>query len=200
LGAAAFGQPLAARAFDRVAAGERYRRWHDAFRADVRRVIGLVPRDEEITAEHVEKICERSVVPGSRTPENFAVWLNQQRQQDRFPRTSASRLGFLRVVDLMLEDSIPAGQGGLFPEPAGSAFPDKTLTVWYMHVHGGELLDSYFANPERFKPYRLPPEGTLARKAFPFLLFEDSGSSLRLGGFSAEWMGAVERMYSIQFT
>lgn len=189
-----------AHAYDRVQAGERYRRWCEVLESNLQTLSAHLPLGEKATPEDVAHRCARSVVPGSRAATNLSDWLNLSRREREFglsgPRGSS---GPMVAIKRLLTQSLPAGDGGLFPEPSGSPYPDRTLRVWYVHVEGGERLERYFADPDRFNPYRLPPEGTLERKAYPFLLFEERGNQLRLGGFSTEWIGAAEFARSLQF-
>lgn len=190
----------AAWAFDRVGAGERYRQWLKQLKSDLQAVTREVPADEPITVDHINKLCASSVVPDSRAAANFRDWLNESRKYGE--RTVSGEIVFvgpLTIIMRLLESSIPAGQGGLYPEPAGSSFPDRALSVWYMHVHGGEHLQRYFDNSEVFKPYHLPPDGQLERGAYPFLMFEDKDQRLRFGGVGREWYGAVGWLYEMQF-
>jgi hypothetical protein len=187
-------------AFDRVVAGERYRAWLAQFHADIATTSGKVPRGEPVTAADVERWCERSVAPGSRAVQNLAEWLTEARR-DGMSRSGGEIVyhGPLRLALRLMTSSIPAGQGGLYPEVSPSKYPDRVLTVWYMHIHAGEHLAPYFENPKRFSPYRLPPDGQLARNAYPFLLFEDGPAGLRFGGFGQEWYGALQYAYNVQF-
>ena len=185
-------------AFDRVKEGERYRQWYAQLQKDIETLREQVPSGKPLSNEDVERWCANSLVPGSRAIENLRSWLSSG------SGVSAAGGGIVivgptAIIMSLLESSIPAGQGGLFPEKEGSAFPDKALTVWYMHISGGSILQPYFADGRSFKPYRLPPPGVLERDAYPFLLFEDRGGRLRFGGVSQEWFGAVQYLHSIQF-
>jgi hypothetical protein len=186
--------------FDRVASLARYQQWFGQLQTDLRTVLKNVPRDEPITPEHISKWCAQSIVPGSRAANNFSEFLNRSRSQGE--RTVSGEIVFVGPLTLlmrMLEHGIPAGAGGLFDEPEGSPFATRTLTVWYTHIQAGDILERHFNNPEVYKPYRLPPAGTLVRDAYPFLLFEDQGGRLRFGGFGREWWSAFEAAYSVQF-
>ncbi len=185
-------------AFDRVAQKKRYGVWLQSLRADLNELRRRVPDGEEVTLEHVAEWCQRSVVPGSRFAQNLAQLVTQARAQSNVP--GRRHRGTLDVTLLTFRSAIPAGQGGMFPEPQDSGFSDGTLRVWYMHIHDHGHLAGYFKDPSHFDPYRLPPDGQLQRKAYPFLLFEDQPDRLRLGGVSAEWHGAVTRIFDIQFT
>lgn len=179
-----------ARAFDRVAARDRYRDWLNRFHNDLTALANEVPKGAPATLADVERCCSGSVVPGSRGAHNVTEWYARA--------LSENRGGWVLRAFQLMERSIPAGQGGLFPEAPQSGFPDRTLTVWYMHIHSGEALSPYFRNPQRFSPYRLPPDGQLERNAYPFLLFEDGAAGLRFGGAGKEWHGAVQFAYELQ--
>jgi hypothetical protein len=187
-------------ALDRVKAGERYRAWLVQLTSDVATVAREAPREELITLAQIHQFCSASIVPNSRAAGNFMSWLNQSRQHGE--RTVSGEIVFvgpLTIILRLLEASMPAGRGGLFPESQDSGFPDRSLEVWYMHVHAGEHLQRYFDDKQIFKPYHLPPEGQLVRDAYPFLMFDDQGPVPRLGGFGREWFGAVDVTYNMQF-
>lgn len=186
--------------FDRVAAGTQYRSWLQQFHTDLQATLREVPRDEDITIAQVNRWCAGSVVPGSRAAGNVVQWLNASRQHGE--RTVSGEIvyrGPMTVLLHLFRSSIPAGEGGLYPEPEGSPYPDGQLSVWYMHIHSGDLLQDYFDHPKRFAPYRLPPAGVLERNAYPFLLFQLHEGRLRFGGVGQEWWGAFETLYNKQF-
>ena len=185
-------------AFDRVKEGERYRQWYAQFQKDIEALREHVPSGQPISNAEVERWCANSLVPGSRAIDNVRGWVSGG------GGVSAAGGGIVivgptRIVISLLESSMPAGQGGWYPEKEGSPFPDKTLRVWYMHIPGTSILQTYFDEKSNFDPYRLPPDGVLERKAYPFLLFEDKGGRLRFGGVSQEWFGAVQYLHNIQF-
>lgn len=184
-------------AFDRVKEGERYRQWYAQLQKDIESLLAHVPSGAPLTNEDIERWCANSLVPGSRAIHNLRDWLSGGAGISRAGGGIAI-VGPTTILISLLESSIPAGQGGLFPEKEGSGFPDKTLTVWYMHIPGNSVLQPYFDDARNFKPYRLPAEGVLERNAFPFLLFEDKGGRLRFGGVSQEWFGAVQYLHGIQ--
>ncbi|MNR04455.1 hypothetical protein D3C85_1204190 [compost metagenome] len=95
----------------------------------------------------------------------------------------------------VLESAIPAGQGGIYPETEAS-LKGPDLTVWYMHVDVGDMTNTYLLSPQNFTPYRLPPAGTLERKAYPFLLMESREGALRLGGVSGELWGLIVHLHN----
>ncbi len=189
---------LAQASFDRARQGERYRAWLAQFETDLRIYRAALAKGQAQSADEVAEIFKRSVVPGSRAHNNVQQMFGSQRP-DYSTSGEIVFIGEGRLLLNLLHKSIPAGDGGAFPEAAGSAFPTG-LSVWYMHVDAGdELEEDYFASPEYFEPYRLPPHGVLARKAYPFLLFEDGPDRLRLGGFSAEYWRILEIVWNSQF-
>lgn len=184
-------------AFNRVQAGERYRRWLQQLKEDIGVLATQLPPDEPVLVEYVDTWCSKSIVPGSRAAQNFSEWINLSwLEGERRVSGEIAFFGRLSVAMHLLEASIPAGEGGLFPEPELSPYPDRALSVWYMHIDAGGLLDRYF---DTLTPHRLPPAGTLERNVYPFLLFEDRGAALRLGGVSREWFGAMQSAYDLQF-
>ncbi|MBK9992026.1 MAG: hypothetical protein IPP19_15210 [Verrucomicrobia bacterium] len=186
-------------AFDRSVASERYRAWYARLQADIATVVKQVPAGQQITAADVARLCESSVVPGSRGASNLADWLNQSRKS---PSHSVSGeivlIGKFLVLMHLFEQATPVGEGGLFSEPPGNGFPDRSLQVIYMETKGCDGLDSV-AVSELFKPYHLPPDGTLERDVYPFLLFEEKDGLLRYGGMGREWRAVFQRIYSMQF-
>lgn len=187
-------------AFDRASEGQRYRRWLADFQRDVRRLATEVTADTALTLEHVHRCCASTVVPHSRAASNVLEWVGSSRPTRRSGSYGEiAWAGPLQLVLRVLSLSVPAGNGGLYPEPAGSDLPDRALSVWYMHINGGEDLQRYFDHPKSFAPYHLPPDGQLERKAYPFLLFEDQPTGLRWGGIGQEWFGAIQSLYDMQF-
>ena len=161
-------------AFDRAKEGERYRVWLERFKRDLQVLSAKVSRQEPLSLDHIHQYCAGSLVPHSRAAKNFLDWLNHSRKKgDATVSGEIVFVGPLTIVMRLLAASIPAGNGGLFDEPKDSGYADRTLSVWYMHIHGGEHLQRYFDNPKAFAPYHLPAEGQLERAAYPFLLFED---------------------------
>jgi len=187
-----------ASAFDREQEGSRYRQWLTQLEQDLGVLIDQVPAEQPITRDDVERVCTKSLVPGFRATHNFAEFL-AVRPSKGYDGKKLTYYGALQVVMHLLKASIPAGQGGLFPESPDSAFPDKALAVWYVHITDGSILQPYFDDKRAFKPYRLPANGVLERDVYPFLLFEDSPGGLRLGGFGREWWGAVQFLDSARF-
>ena len=53
------------------------------------------------------------------------------------------------------------------------------------------MTNTYLESPGNFTPYRLPPAGKLERNAFPFVLMDTRGDTLRLGGVSRELAGLM---------
>ena len=184
-------------AFDRAKEGERYRQWYQRLQKDIATLRQRVPSEQPISKEDVERWCVNSLVPGSRAIENVRDWLSGGSGISRAGEIAI--VGPTRILMGMLETSMPAGQGGLYAEKTGSGFPNNALTVWYVHIPGGSILQDYFEKQGPFKPYHLPPPGVLERDAYPFLLFEDRNGRLRFGGVSREWYGAVGYLYNIQF-
>ncbi|WP_144634299.1 hypothetical protein [Bordetella genomosp. 13] len=171
-----------AHAFDRQAQTERYARWVEDFQRDFRKLSGLRdPSDADI-----ERLFADTIVPGSRAVD-FVRLLSEQ------PEGSAAGgiafQGPARLVFGVLRDAVVAGDGGLYTDQPKDRAPLQ-LRVWYLHIDGGGLLEPYFNDPEAFKPYGLPPEGTLTRHAYPFLLFEE-GPRLRLGAITQEFWGVI---------
>ena len=191
--------PHPAHAFDRVSAGQRYRQWYAQLQSDLYDLVENVPRNRPVTREDVERWCARSVVPGSRAVPNLVEFLSVLPSLENGKQKRLSYPSALRLIMGVLDLSLPAGDGGLFPEAVGAPFPNKTLQVWYMHIDGGSLLQPYFADTNAFKPYHLPASGTLERDAYPFLLFEDGKNGLRFGGFGQEWWGAVSTLNNAQY-
>lgn len=189
---------LAEAGFDRAREGERYRTWLAQFESDLKIYRAAQANGKEQNAGKVADIFKRSLVPGSHALNIVRDTFGSQRP-DYASSGEIVFAGEAPVLLNLLRNSVPAGYGGAFAEPAGSAFPSG-LSVWYMHVDAAEEREQdYFASPRYFTPYRLPPYGVLARKAYPFLLFEDGPGRLRLGGVSAEYWGLFEIIWDSQF-
>jgi len=186
-------------AFDRAVASERYRAWYARLQADIATVGKQVPAGQQITETDVARLCESSVVPGSRGTRNLADWLNQARKN---PSHTVSGeiviIGKFLVLMHMFEQATPVGEGGLFPETPGNGYPDRSLQVIYMETKGCDGVDSISVG-ELFKPYHLPPAGMLERDAYPFLMFEEKDGRLRYGGMGREWWGVFQNIFSTQF-
>lgn len=188
----------AAPEFDRAAAAERYRAWEARFEQDLRKYAEESADNKAMTDKDIERIFAASVVPDSRAITNIRALFG-----DNKPAYTVSGeivfSGGQTLLLKLLRQSYPAGQGGIFPEAADSPFPAK-LSVWYMHIQGGELLESnYFSSPRHFNPYHLPANGVLERDAYPFLMFEERGDSLRWGGIGREYWGALTTLWNVQF-
>ncbi|MDT4834193.1 hypothetical protein FQZ97_678270 [compost metagenome] len=179
-----------AQAFDRQAENQRYRQWLSDFKQDLERL----RQSPDPTDADVDRLFARTVVPGSR-----ATQLAKELAKAPGGTTSGEIhfVGILRLFLGVLSDAVVAGVGGVFPETQ-AGYRKDTLRVRYMHVDGGGRLEPYFSNPEVFTPYRLPESGTLARDAYPFLLFEDRDGKLRLGGVSMEFWELVRFMDALQ--
>jgi len=186
-------------AFDKAVASVQYREWYARLQADIATLDKQVPAGQQVTEADVARLCESSVVPGSRGTKNLAVWLNHARKSPSHTvHGEIVIVGEFLVLMHMFEQAIPVGEGGLFPETPGNGFPDRGLKVIYMDTHGCDGLDSASVG-ELFKPYHLPPAGILERDAYPFLLFEEINGLLRYGGMGREWMGVLRDIYSTQF-
>lgn len=184
--------------FDRATSAERYRAWIARFEHDLLAYQQALSLSPGINDDQIEAIFAASIVPHSRAIANVKDIFGRHR-----PAYSASGgIVFSGIPVILLEflkKSYPAGYGGSFQEPAGSAFTNG-LSVWYMHIQvGGPLDDTYFSSSKHFDFYELPPYGVLKRRAFPFLLFEDDGQMLRWGGIGQEYWNAVEITHGIQF-
>lgn len=187
-----------AHAFDRIAASTQYQQWLLQLKSDINTVYQQVPREQEISKADIARWCADSVVPGSRGEQNLAEWLNLNRRTPAHTRSGEIIFSSeFTVLMKLFEMSIPAGDGGIFPEQADSPYSDLKLHAIYMHIDGGESLERYFK--EAFTPYRLPPEGKVERDAYPFLLVEQSKGKLRFGGVGKEWWGAFQHIYNMQF-
>lgn len=78
---------------------------------------------------------------------------------------------------------------------AGFSLGEDVTTL----LRGTRTAERYFSDPKRFKPYHLPPPGTLERNAYPFLLMDDRHGALRLGGVSAEFWNLIATLHGTQF-
>ena len=187
-------------ALDRADASRRYRLWLVQLSDDLARMAADVGASGSLTPAQVEQYCGNSIVPKSRGAA-LLVQLSERASPRRRSHRQANRyLDHTAIMLALLHSSVPAGDGGGFPENPGSRFAAIDSRVWYMHVDGGEKLHGYFADQRRFPHYLLPPSGTLERQAYPFLLFDDGHESIRLAGVSEEWMGAVVALYNNQFS
>ncbi|MGB3432957.1 hypothetical protein [Achromobacter sp.] len=180
-----------AQAFDRQAENARYRQWLEDFRSDLQR---LRQSPDPANAD-IDRLFANTVAPGSRGTQLVKTLAAA-------PGDSTSGeihyVGFQRVFLAALADAVVAGDGGDYPETQAK-YQQHVLRVRYMHVDGGGRLESYFNDPEVFKPYRLPAPGTLERDAYPFLLFEEHEGKLRLGGVSKEFWDLVRFMDALQY-
>ena len=181
-------------------ANERYRQWLAQLLADLAQLAVQAKGAAGIPLDRIEQYCSKSIVPDSRGAHLLSELLTGAAQRRREGRARQRHAGQDLVTLQLLDLSVPAGYGGPFPEAAGSGFPSNRFSVWYMHLSAGDALAPYFDDKTRFSPYELPPDGQLRRKAFPFLLFETSGSALRLAGVSAEWIGAVYYLIQKQYS
>lgn len=177
--------PARAEGFDRQTSTQRYRQWLDDFERDFRR-LRSVP---QATNADVERIFTDTLVPGSRAVV-LVRKLNELRQND------LSNLSGGLLIALM-RGAVVAGDGGTYTDTPPDLEP-KVLRVWYLHVAGGEQLERYFADPEAFKPYRLPDNGTFERDVYPFLLFED-GPRLRLGAVPREFWNMLRFLENLPY-
>ena len=185
-------------AFDREREGDRYRQWLHQLNLDIAALSEQVPPSRPVTRQDIERFCAKSLVPGSRATQNFAEFLTAVRPYGKKKNGEPQSYGgTLKILMHLLDASVPAGQGGKFPEAPGSGFADRSLTVWYVHIQGGSILQSYFDDKNVFKPYRLPKDGVFERDVYPFLLFEDAPAGLRFGGFGREWWGAASYLSNV---
>lgn len=180
-----------AQAFDRQAENARYRQWLEDFRADLQRL----RQSPDPAKADIDRLFAKTIVPGSRGTQLV-------RTLAQAPGDSTSGeihyAGLQRVFLAALADAVVAGDGGDYPETQAK-YQKQVLRVRYMHVDGGGRLESFFNDPEHFKPYRLPAPGTLERDAYPFLLFEEHDGKLRLGGVSKEFWELVRFMDTLQY-
>ncbi|WP_063900976.1 hypothetical protein [Burkholderia ubonensis] len=189
-------QPAFADAFDRAAEAQRYRAWLAQFEADFATLQQRSASGGPISDDEFERIFAKSVVPKSR-----AVPLLKTVAEHAGVSAGAgfAVAGAGRIFFDVLRESVPAGEGGIYPE-TDPKIAARDLTVWYMHIGtGGETAERYFSDPKRFKPYHLPPPGTLERNAYPFLLMDDRHGALRLGGVSAEFWNLIATLHGTQF-
>lgn len=177
-----------AQEFNRAAELKRYRAWFQAFTQDIER---LSAARRPLSDAQLDALFARTVVPGSRA----AAFIRGTFTQRGDDGTYVARYGPRRVFMGVLQNAIPAGQGGVYPE-TDPALKGPELTVWYMHVDAGDMANTYLKSPENFTPYRLPPAGTLERKAYPFLLMESRDGTLRLGGVSSELWGLIVHLHN----
>ncbi|MFJ1299293.1 hypothetical protein ACILG0_04955 [Pseudomonadota bacterium AL_CKDN230030165-1A_HGKHYDSX7] len=177
--------PARADGFDRQASTQRYLQWLNDFERDFRR-LRSVP---QATTADVERIFAETLVPGSRAVV-LVRELNALRQKDL-----SNRSGGLLIA--LMRGAVVAGDGGLYTDTPPDLEP-KRLRVWYLHVAGGEQLERYFADPEVFKPYRLPENGVFERDVYPFLLFED-GPRLRLGAVPREFWNILRFLENLPY-
>lgn len=177
----------------------RYRNWLSRFQRDLVELGADLAVKPGVSDDRVGIICKSSIVPHSRAALMISEWLAEVADKRDDHRGARRYVGLDSVVMLLLEDSVPAGFGGLFPETSESRFPSNRFSVWYMHIGGPEALQAYFDDKAQFPNYQLPPNGTLKRHAYPFLLFEDAGNMLRLAGIGAEWMGAAVYLHRKQY-
>ncbi|MBB1592618.1 hypothetical protein [Achromobacter sp. UMC46] len=180
-----------AESFDRELENQRYRQWLHDFRQDFQKLRQSPGRADA----DVDALFANTLVPGSRASQ---LVKEVARAQGDSTHGEIRFVGIQRVFMAALANAVVAGDGGVYPETQ-AAFKQQTLRVRYMHVDGGGRLESYFNNPEVFKPYRLPDPGVLTRDAYPFLLFEDAQGKLRLGGVSKEFWDLVKHMDAQQY-
>lgn len=187
-------------AFDRAAAGASYEAWFEQFIADVGRLRNALIDHPDLTPDDVDKICAASIASHSRMSA-FVLDLaqNSVRHGDVHSGGEIVSYGPLYLLQRVLADTIPAGDGGLWVEPEPKKYTASDVRVLYVHIHGDSLLAEYFSDSRNFAPYHLPPEGTLQRKAYPFLLFQNQQGKLRLAGLGQEYWGALDYLYSKQF-
>lgn len=177
--------PVRAEGFDRQASTQRYLQWLNDFERDFRR-LRSVP---QATSADVERVFAETLVPGSRAVV-LVRELNALRQKDL-----SNRSGGLLIA--LMRGAVVAGDGGLYTDTPPDLEP-KALRVWYLHVAGGDQLEPYFADPEVFKPYRLPENGVFERNVYPFLLFED-GPRLRLGAVPREFWNILRFLENLPY-
>lgn len=178
----------------------RYRSWLAQFESDLARLSKNLNESADLSAEQIAIVCTRSVAPDSRAAAMVKEWLTDIADQRRSGHGANRYAGVGAIAMLLLKDSVPAGYGGQFQEAPESHFPSNRFSVWYMHITGPEALQAYFDDKAQFPSYKLPPNGMLKRHAYPFLLFEDTGSALRLAGIGSEWMGAAVYLARRQYS
>ncbi|MFY3139782.1 hypothetical protein ACOTFI_24105 [Achromobacter xylosoxidans] len=177
-----------AQQFDRVAELARYRAWLTVFKHDL---LQLSEARRALSGAELDAMFARSVVPGSRG----AAFVRQTFTRPAAEGAFSPFHGPRRVLMAVLDSAIPAGQGGRYPE-SDPALDGTDLTVWYLHVDVGDMANTYLLSEEHFKPYRLPPAGTLERDAYPFVLMDTRGATPRLGGISAELWGLIAYLHN----
>lgn len=180
-----------AQPFDRQLENQRYQQWLDAFRQDLQ----TLRQSPDPANADIDALFAKTLVPGSRATQ---VVKSLVQAPGASTHGEIRFVGILRVFLGALSESVVAGDGGIYPDTQ-DAYKSQTLRVRYMHVDGGGRLERYFNNPEIFKPYRLPDPGAFERNAYPFLLFEDSHGTLRLGGVSKEFWDLVKFMDALQY-
>ncbi|MGU7770580.1 hypothetical protein ACV229_10415 [Burkholderia sp. MR1-5-21] len=189
-------QPAFAGAFDRAAEAQRYRAWLTQFEADFATLQQRSASGKPVTDDEFEQIFAKSVVPKSRA---IPLLKTVAAQTGVSAGAGFAVAGAGALFFDVLRESVPAGEGGIYPE-TDAKIAARDLSVWYMHIGAaGETADDYFNDPKRFKPYHLPPPGTLERNAYPFLLMDDRHGALRLGGVSAEFWNLIATFHGTQF-
>lgn len=177
--------------FDRQLENQRYQQWLDAFRQDLQ----TLRQSPDPANADIDALFAKTLVPGSRATQ---VVKSLVQAPGASTHGEIRFVGILRVFLGALSESVVAGDGGIYPDTQDE-YKSQTLRVRYMHVDGGGRLERYFNDPEIFKPYRLPDPGAFERNAYPFLLFEDSHGTLRLGGVSKEFWDLVKFMDALQY-
>ena len=180
-----------AQPFDRQLENQRYQQWLDAFRQDLQ----TLRQSPDPANADIDALFAKTLVPGSRATQ---VVKSLVRAPGASTHGEIRFVGILRVFLGALSQSVVAGDGGVYPDTQDE-YKSQTLRVRYMHVDGGGRLERYFNDPEIFKPYRLPDPGAFERNAYPFLLFEESHGTLRLGGVSKEFWDLVKFMDALQY-
>ncbi|CUJ39733.1 hypothetical protein ACFWXM_15510 [Achromobacter xylosoxidans] len=174
--------------FDRAAELARYRAWLAIFKHDLDR---LADTPHTLSDTELDAMFAGSVVPGSRG----SAFVRQTFTRRAADGAYSPHHGPRRVLMAVLDSAIPAGQGGRYPEK-DPTLGGTDLTVWYLHVDVGDMANTYLLSDEHFKPYRLPPPGTLERNAYPFVLMDIRGATPRLGGVSAELWGLITYLHN----
>lgn len=179
-------------AFDRGLVGDEYQQWFRTFLQDSKSLRAALIKNPELTAAEADQLCAASIVPHSRMSVKLLEMLRESATKgDARARGEIVFFGTYAIFGRMLEHSIPAGDGGVWQEPKPEMFAMPNVRVMYMHIHGDESLERYFADAEQFPSYFLPKEGVLERNAYPFLLFQRYEGRLRLAGIGQEYWGAV---------
>lgn len=193
--------PIAAQAYDRVAAGEAYRQWLQQFLQDQNTLARALRANPQLDPAEVDRLCAASVAPHSRMSQQLLQLTSQSVHQGN--ATVSGEIVFygpLYLLNHMLADSLPAGDGGAWPEPLPEQFSTPKVRAVYMHIHAGDHLADYFADPEIFAPsYHLPADGVLERKAYPFLNFQIDHGHWRLAAIGSEYWNAVAYLSSQQY-